>query len=59
MNKKKVVLSLLVLTVLAGIGWWQYQRHVAGNQAASASNQGAATQRFPLWSKPNLFKSGR
>jgi len=40
MNKKKIALSLLVLIVLAGVGWWLYQRHVASSQAASA---GAAT----------------
>jgi membrane fusion protein, multidrug efflux system len=44
MNRKKVVLSLLVLTVLAGVGWLLYQRHAASNQAPGTSNQGAATR---------------
>jgi RND family efflux transporter MFP subunit len=44
MKRKKVVLSLLVLTVLAGVGWWLYQRHAASNQAPGTSNQGVATQ---------------
>jgi membrane fusion protein, multidrug efflux system len=44
MSKKKLVLWLLTLIVLAGVGWLLYQRHGASNQAANASNQGAATQ---------------
>jgi len=44
MNKRKLALSLLVLTVLAGVGWLLYQRHAASNQAPSASNQSNATQ---------------
>jgi membrane fusion protein (multidrug efflux system) len=40
-NKKRVGFWLLGLIVLAGVGWWLYQRHVASSQAASGS---AATQ---------------
>ena len=44
MNRKKIALSLLVLTVFAGVGWFLYQRHATSHQAPSTSDQSGATQ---------------
>ena len=42
MNKKKIALLLVALIVVAGVGWWLYQRHAASSPAAGAATPEAS-----------------